>query len=149
MKNAVLFFVAMAFAVGLSLPVMDGAEYEDHHYKNATEEATNTSEPLVEDDNSTEISGDFAISNNQSSDEFSGSNPEGKRSLTEDAPVASGSGLEGNVTETGSAILELPVDQFQLEEEEEEEKASDEAGNDDDDDDSAVPEGEDKQDGMK
>ena len=121
----------------------DGAGYEDYQSKNGTEEATpatNTSEPLVEDDNSTEISGDFAISNNQS-EEFSGSKPVGKRSMTEDPPLASGSGIEANVTETGSAIKELPVDQFQLEDREEE-KAGDEAG-DDEDDDTAVPEEED------
>ena len=129
MKSAVLFFLATAIAVGVSLPVSGGEVGEDDPLlTNVTEvelPLSNVTEPLVEDDNDTEISGDFVMTNNQPADEFSGSEEPTEeklsvRSLTEDAPVVaeSGSGFEVNVTDTGSAIEELPIE-IEVEEEEE------------------------------
>ena len=124
MKSAVLFFFAMAFAVGVSLPVGSEVGEDDPPLTNVTEvelPLNNVTEPLVEDDNNTEISGDFVITNNQPTEEFSGSDPAEEklsvRSVPEDVPVVaeSGSGIEANIT--GSAIHELQIDEIEIEEE--------------------------------
>ena len=138
MKSAVLFFLATAIAVSVSLPVSGGeVGKDDPPLTNATEvelplssnvtevepPLSNVTEPLVEDDNNTELSGDFVVTTSQPVDEFSGSEEpvEEKlsvRSLTEYPPVVaeSGSGIEVNVTDTGSAIEELPIDEIEIEE---------------------------------
>ena len=154
MKSAVLFFLATAFAVGISFPVSSGEVGEDDPPpSNITEvelPLSNVTEPLVDDDNDTDISGDFVITNNQPPNESSGSEEPAEekvsvRSLTEDAPVIaeSGSGVEVNVT--GSAIEELPIDELEIEEEEEKVE-----GEIDDESDVAEPEeGEEEQDDTK
>ena len=128
MKSAVLFFLATVFAVGVSFPVTDDAyEVGEPPFTNETEvdvPFTNLTEPLVENENDTDFSGDF-FTTSQPSEEFSGSESEEEklsvRSVTHDVPVVgeSGSGFEGNFTEAGSAIHEIPVEEIEIEEEEE------------------------------
>lgn len=109
MKCAVFFFLATAFAVAASVPVdtMDETD-EDFLLANETQ-----MEPEEQDDNETEISGDFATKNFSRTEE----NEETKlsvRSLTdEEEPIgedhASGSDPGSAEIQTASGIQELPT----------------------------------------
>ena len=131
MKIAVFFFLATAFAVGVSTPVnmTDGAE-EDFKFMNETgvdePEQFNNDTVLDQEkeDNETVNSGDFFVTAN-----FSGTEqPETKRSLTSgDDPIIepeSGSGPldtgSADIEEASSGITEAPTGDFVNNEEKEE-----------------------------